>query len=157
MTDIGTAVDSFTEFARDAAPRLRRALVAAFGEQEGQEGMAEAMAYAWEHWERIQAMDNPLGYLYRVGRSRGLWGFRRPGRLPRPDPPTDQPWVEPALPRALERLSKRQRTAVLLVKGYGCTFHEVADILGVSPNTVHKHVDRALIKLRNDLQVGPDD
>ena len=157
VTDISTTVDSFTEFARDAAPRLRSALVAAYGEQEGQEGMAEAMAYAWEHWDRIQMMENPIGYLYRVGRSRGQWGFRRPGRLPRPDPPIDQPWVEPALPRALEGLSRRQRTAVLLVKGYGYTHQEVADILGLSINTVHKHVDRALAKLRNDLKVGADD
>lgn len=157
MTDLDTTVDSFIDFARDAAPRLRRALVAAYGEQEGQEGMAEAMAYAWEHWDRIKTMENPLGYLYRVGRSRGLWGFRRPGRLPRPEPPVEQPWVEPALPGALERLSRRQRAAVLLVKGYGCTFQEVADILGVSPNTVHKHVDRALTKLRSDLKVGPND
>jgi len=157
VTDLETTVDSFTEFARDAAPRLRRALVAAYGEQEGQEGLAEAMAYAWEHWDRIQDMDNPIGYLYRVGRTRGLWGFRTAGHLPRPDPPAEQPWVEPVLPQALERLSKRQRTAVLLVKGYGCTFQEVADILGVSPNTIHKHVDRALTKLRNDLQVGPHD
>lgn len=157
MTDLSTTVDSFIDFARDAAPRLRRALVAAYGEQEGREGMAEAMAYAWEHWDRIQGMENPIGYLYRVGRSRGLWGFRRPVRLPRLDPPNEQPWIEPALPRALEQLSKRQRTAVLLVKGYGCTYQEVADILGLSPNTIHKHVDRALAKLRNDLQVGADD
>lgn len=157
MTDLNTTVDSFTEFAREAAPRLRRTLVAAYGEQEGQEGMAEAMAYAWEHWDQVQGMENPIGYLYRVGRSRGLWGFRRPGHLPRVDPTNEQPWVEPALPKALEQLSRRQRTAVLLVKGYGCTFQEVADLLGVSPNTIHKHVDRALAKLRNDLQVGPND
>ena len=59
MTDLDTTVDSFVDFARDAAPRLRRALVAAYGEQEGQEGMAEAMAYAWEHWDRIQGMETP--------------------------------------------------------------------------------------------------
>lgn len=157
VSGLDTRVDSFTEFAQEAAPRLRRALVAAYGEQEGQEGTAEAMAYAWEHWDRIRTMDNPIGYLYKVGRTRGLWGFQRPARLPRPTALHGTPRFEPSLPAALERLSPRQRAAVLLVKGYGWTLREVADLLGVSPNTVHKHVDRALAKLRGDLKVDADD
>ena len=31
------------------------------------------------------------------------------------------------------------------------------DIRGLSINTVHKHVDRALATLRHELEVGPDD
>ena len=33
-------------------------------------GHAEALAFGWEHWNRVREMDNPCGYLYRVGRSR---------------------------------------------------------------------------------------
>jgi hypothetical protein len=58
-------VESFTKFARNAEPRLRHALVAAYGPDVGREAAAEAIAYGWENWERLQSMDNPIGYLYR--------------------------------------------------------------------------------------------
>lgn len=64
------AVDSFTEFVKQVEPRLRRALPVAYGIERGAEATADALAYAWENWERIEQMDNPAGYLYRVGRSR---------------------------------------------------------------------------------------
>ena len=62
--------DEFATFMLDAEPRLRRALVAAFGSQRGREATAESLAWGWEHWTRVRAMHNPVGYLYRVGRSR---------------------------------------------------------------------------------------
>ena len=64
-------VDSFTEFVKETEPRLRHALSAVFGTDLGKEMTAESLAYGWEHWERVQAMDNPPGYLFIVGRDRG--------------------------------------------------------------------------------------
>ncbi|MDR9451090.1 MAG: sigma-70 family RNA polymerase sigma factor [Acidimicrobiia bacterium] len=151
-----TQIDSFTEFVEVAEPRLRRALVARYGYQEGREAVAEALAYAWEHWERVSAMANPVGYLYRVGRTRGTWGFRRVARLPRPESSNDPPWFEPALPAALENLPARQRTAVMLVKAHGYTYDEAAGVMGVSRTSVQKHVERALVKLRQALEVRTD-
>lgn len=145
-------VESFTAFARNAEPRLRHALVAAYGADVGRDAAAEAIAYGWEHWDRLRTMDNPIGYLYRVGRTSGTRWLRRPTRLPEP-PCTDPPWIEPALPGALNRLSRNQRTAVLLVKGYGLGYREVAELLGTGVSTVQKHVDRALKKLRSELEV----
>jgi len=43
-------VSEFELFALDVEPRLRRALVAAYGSDRGREAAAEALAYAWEHW-----------------------------------------------------------------------------------------------------------
>jgi RNA polymerase sigma-70 factor (ECF subfamily) len=63
-----TKADSFTEFVVGTETRLRHALTAAFGPERGREGAAEALAYGWEHWDRIGKMENPAGYLYRVGR-----------------------------------------------------------------------------------------
>ena len=145
-------VESFTEFARRAEPRLRHALVAAFGPDLGREATAEAIAYGWENWDRLRSMENPIGYLYRVGRTTGTRWLRRPTRLPEP-PRSDPPWVEPALPAALNRLSRNQRTAVLLIKGYGLGYREAAELLGMGISTVQKHVDRALRKLRTELEV----
>ena len=151
-----THIDSFTEFVKEAEPRLRRALVARYGGQEGREAVAEALAYAWEYWDRIADMDNPVGYLYRVGRTRGTWGFKRPVRLPRPQPHQDSTWFEPALPNVIEQLPARQRTAVMLVKAHGYTYDETSDLMGISRTSVQKHVERALDKLRKGLEVTSD-
>jgi hypothetical protein len=62
--------DGFEDFFAVAEPRLRRALVAAYGIERGREAAAEALAYGWEHWSKVRAMKNPTGYLYRVGQSR---------------------------------------------------------------------------------------
>ena len=155
MQYVETKSDAFTDFVRIAEPRLRIALVASYGREAGRDATAEALAYAWENWDRVARMENPIGYLYRVGRSRGRTLFRKPGPLPRPTP-TDMPWIEPALPAALEALSRNQRTAVFLVKGFGWTYREVAELLGVSLGTAQKHVDRGLAKLRSSLEVNID-
>jgi hypothetical protein len=60
----------FEEFVDDARIRLARAFTAAYGPDRGQEALAEAMAYAWTHFDELRAMDNPVGYLFRVGQSR---------------------------------------------------------------------------------------
>ncbi len=145
-----TLIDSFTEFVKGIEPQLKHALVAALGTDLGLEATAEGLAYGWEQWERIRKMDNPGGYLYRVGKSRVKGARRGAPVLPRvsSDP---QPWVEPGLPDALSRLSERQRVAVLLIHTLGYTFSEVADLLGVSKTTVQKHVERGLKRLRAAL------
>jgi RNA polymerase sigma-70 factor (ECF subfamily) len=64
--------------------------------------------------------------------------------------------MEPGLPKALERLSERQRVAVFLVEGLGYSYQEVADLLGVAKGTVQSYVDRGLSKLRRSLGVVVD-
>ncbi len=141
----------FEEFVKLVEPGLRAALVARYGPEVGREAAAEALAWAWENWERLDEMENPAGYLYRVGQSKS-----RRFRLRRttfPAPPIDEmhsgtTWVEPELPRALQQLSQNQRIAVVLVHGYGLTHREVADLLGLSRSTVQNHVERGLLKLQ---------
>ena len=150
MVSEDTLTDSFTEFFSKVEPRLRRALGAAFGVEEGREAAAEALAYGWEHWERLQTMENPAGYLYRVGRTRARRLRRRHVALP---PVSDEhlPWVEPGLPKALDRLSERQRLAVILVCSLGWSQTEVAELLDLSLGTVRKHLERGLARLRAEL------
>jgi DNA-directed RNA polymerase specialized sigma24 family protein len=152
MTEPRTNKTTFAEFHSSAEPQLRRALIARYGGQVGREAAAEALAYGWEHWDRLRTMENPIGYLYRVGqsRSRRLWPrrtvFSAPGL-------TELPWFEPKLPQALEELSARQRQVVVLVHGFEYTHQEVADLLGISRSSVQNHVERGLAKLRSDLEV----
>ncbi len=120
----------------------------------GREAAAEALAYAWEHSKRLLEMKNPAGYLFRVGQSRAR-RFRSKDRPLRFEPAAanPEPWVEPELASALHRLSPRQRTAVLMIHGYGHTYEETARALGVTRSTVQRHVERGMAKLRDDLEV----
>ena len=146
---------SFTEFVRETEPRLKLAMCAAFGPETGVEGTAHALAYGWEHWERVSALPNPAGYLWGVGRNhaRRLTRRRRRTALFESVPVDDLPWVEPALPSALARLTERQRVSVLLVCGLDWTLGEVADLLGIAVPTVQKHVERGMGHLRRELGV----
>ena len=143
---------AFAEFIRRAEQRLSFALAAAYGPDVGADATAEALGFAWEHWDRLVTMENPVGYLYRVGQSRAR-RYRRPRPPVCPPHPSPEPWVEPALPGALARLSRRQRVAVVLVVGFGWYLAEVADLLGVCGSSVQRHLDRGLLKLRASLGV----
>ena len=151
----GRAQESFTTFFQEVEPRLRYALIAALGHDRGREATSEAMAYAWEHWDRIEAMENPAGYLYRVGRSRGRVRWRRYRFNPVSAP--GFPEMEPGLPEALRSLSENQRIAVFLVYGMEWTRREVSDLLGISINSVGNHLERGLRKLWRALGVRIDD
>ena len=143
--------EAFARFVGDTEPRLRRAFVAAYGTERGRDATAEALAWAWEHWDRVQTMRNPAGYLWRVGQSRSRPRRKEPVVLP--EPPADDALVEPALMPALRALTAHQRAAVLLVHGYGWQLHEVAELMSVRVTTVQNHVERAMAKLRAALAV----
>lgn len=147
--------DTFTSFFEDAEPKLRHALVASFGVEVGREAAADALAYGWERWERVRAMENPIGYLYRVGANRGkrIKGRRRPVDLPSVSL-ANLPWVEPRLPEAIGRLSERQRACVVLIHSLDWRQTEVAELLGISVGSVRKHTDRGLEKLQDVLGVA---
>jgi DNA-directed RNA polymerase specialized sigma24 family protein len=151
VTDL-KAADSFTEFVREVEPRLKRALVAAFGTEVGVEATRDALAIGWERWDHVQTKPNPAGYLFGVGRNRARRQVRRRAAFPVP-PSNHEPRVEPALPNALCRLSERQRIAVMLLYGFDWTHVEVAELLGVSVSTVQQHAARGMAKLRHAIGV----
>jgi len=147
-------VEAFDQLIGVLGPRVRMALVSAYGVDVGTEATAEALAYAWEHRSRITAMDNPAGYLYRVGqtaaRRQRRWG--RPVSFPMPSV-VELPEVEPALGAALAALPESQRVCVVLVHAFGWTHPEVGALLGVRATTVRTHVLRGMAKLRARLEV----
>lgn len=147
----------FDAFVRRDGERLRRAFVARFGVSLGNDITEDALAYAWERWASVQAMGNPVGYLFRVGQSsaRRYRRWRRRVLLPAEES-TPTTTIEPGLDAALARLPARQRTAVLLVHGFSWSYREVAELLDVTESTIHNDVHRGLRRLRDSLGVNDD-
>ena len=133
----------FERFVESDGARLRAGLVAAYGPEVGLDAAAEAMAYGWEHWDRLSSMNNPAGYLYRVGQTAARRSQRRGPLMPAPAI-DEVPHVEPRLPEALAQLSELQRTCVLLVHVFGWSQAEAADLVGVSVSTIRTHLARGL-------------
>jgi RNA polymerase sigma factor (sigma-70 family) len=142
----------FHDLTSTGQQHLRRALTARYGLAVGAEVCADAMAYAWEHRDRLAAMANPVGYLYRVGQT----AARRHHRWQRHvDLPTetrdDGTTIEPGLANALGQLRHDERVAVVMVHAYGLGYAEVAELLDVPVSTIRNHVHRGLARLRRTL------
>ena len=146
---------TYEEFVRRDGVRLRAGLVAAYGPEVGADAAAEALAYGFEHWDRVGGMDNPAGYLYRVGQSEARRHFRPTGYLPVAAAP-GLPEFEPALAPAMESLTEPQRVGIVLVHALGWTQREAAELLDVDVSTLRTHIARAMVKLRTALEVTVD-
>jgi DNA-directed RNA polymerase specialized sigma24 family protein len=135
-------------------PVVRRALLARFGVEAGTEAAADAIAWGWEHGELLGRIENPAGYLYRVGQTAARRGRRRIARSAFPVEPVwqDAPDLPGDVFDALFRLRPDQRVSVLLVHGYGFSYQETADVMGVSEGSVRNHVHRGMNRLRADLE-----
>jgi DNA-directed RNA polymerase specialized sigma24 family protein len=89
--------ERFKTFFEDVEPRLRHALVAAYGSDAGSDAAAEALSWAYEHWDRMQGVQSPVAYLFRVAQTRRRavagavdpcpWAWRRSGRTSPPSSP----------------------------------------------------------------------
>jgi RNA polymerase sigma factor (sigma-70 family) len=146
---------SFEPFVEVEGERLRRALVASYGVDAGSDACAEALAWAWEHWDRVREMANPVGYLFRVGQSatrrQRRWRRRRIV-LPAEAGSPDLGELGGRLDEALVALPERQRVVVLLVHGYGHSYAEVAELTGASLASVRNDLHRAMKRLRAQLE-----
>ena len=147
----------FDEFTRSVGEQVRRALVAFYGVEVGTEAAAEAMAVAWTRWAEVSTMDNPAGFVFRVGQSKARphlrWWTRRDsfpsveGQVAAADGTTVD------LLAALARLQPDQRACLVLVKSHGYSYREAAELLGVSEAAVTNHVHRGLVRLRTIMEV----
>lgn len=144
----------FVRFVDEVEPRLLQALVAVYGPVDGRGATVDALSWAWEHWDRLQEIENRSAYLFRVGQSATRRYSVRP--LPtryRVEGLVEDREIEPGLLPALERLSDQQRTVVVLVHAFGWRQTEVAEWLEISVSTAREHLARGLRRLRGDLEV----
>jgi RNA polymerase sigma factor (sigma-70 family) len=142
---------AFETLVSEVEPRLRAALIACYGTEQGRDATAEALAFAWEHWDRLAGIEHPAAYLFRVAQSKS-----RQRRQPQLSiaPEVVEHNFEPKLPSALRALSDQQRVAVVLVHGLDYSVAEVAELLSIHPPRVRTHLERGLRRLRRSLGVN---
>jgi RNA polymerase sigma-70 factor (ECF subfamily) len=144
---------SFSAFVEERESDLRRALTGEFGPHRGRDAAAQALLYGLENWSRVSELDNPAGYLFRVGQR---WGRRQQSR-PIVFAPIDQapsPWFEPGLAPALAGLPTNQRVAVVLRCASDMAYADIAALTDQSEAAVRKQVERGLASLRQALEVN---
>lgn len=146
------SLDEFETFVRTSEERLRIALTASFGVAEGRTAAVDALSWAWENWDRVKTMANPVGYLYRVGQTSAHRIRPRPILVANGKAHVDAERISPELVKAIGDLSDQQRCAVMLVHAFGWTVRDVAEVLDLAPSTVQTHSDRGLARLRNNLE-----
>jgi RNA polymerase sigma-70 factor, ECF subfamily len=153
---------SFESFFDREARTLFRRLYAVTGDAgEAEEIMQDAFLALWERWERVGAMEDPTGYLYRtsmnVFRKRGrraALAVRR--RLALAAPPAsfgDIDGQQDAV-AALRELSPSQRAAVVLLDVLDYPSEEAGKALGMAPGTVRGLASRARATLRTRMSEG---
>jgi RNA polymerase sigma-70 factor (sigma-E family) len=121
---------------------------------------------AYQSWDRIDDQAALDTYVRRVMVNTHIsgWRRRRVDEYPTDDLP-DSPSAEDAtrdsdlhdvVQRAIDRLPRQMRAAVMLRFYDDMTEPEVAAALGVSVGTVKSTVARAVAKLRKDAELGAD-
>jgi RNA polymerase sigma-70 factor (ECF subfamily) len=153
---VGTAL-SFDGFYMANERRLFRALYVLTGSRDEAEDLAQhAFCRVWERWDRVSALDDPAGYLFRTAFNAHHSATRRAVRAarrvvdvvvhsaPTPAPgPADLAADRDHVTRSLARLSPRQREAVVLTQLLDCDASHAARIMRIRPATVRVLVSQA--------------
>jgi len=158
---------AFGEYVRSRSQALLRAATAMTGNRtDGEDLLQATLVKAYQSWDRI---DDPAAldtYVRRVMVNTHIsgWRRRRVDEYPTDELP-DSPSAEDAtsdsdlrdvVQRAIDRLPRQMRAAVMLRFYDDMTEPEVAAALGVSVGTVKSTVARAVAKLRKDTELGAD-
>lgn len=144
--------DSFIQLIDEVRGRLLPVLWSKWGVEVGGDICGEVEEFAWQHRDRLLRMSNPLGFLFRVSQSKARrylrWSKRTtfPGRFP--DLVHEDAQLHDTL-QMLAGLNEDQRTCVLLVHGFGWTYNEVAELMGMNRSEVNNHIHRGLMRLRD--------
>jgi RNA polymerase sigma factor (sigma-70 family) len=153
--------DDFVAFARETTPSLLRAVAKLAPAGSDVEGLAsEALARAYLHWEKIQRVSYRVAWVHRVAMNLAYDVGRTEARSLKLVPERasndrfdDSAAVRTDLVLALKALSAKQRQAVVLHHLADLPVDDVAEVMGISPGTVRKHLERGLASLRRSL--GP--
>ena len=159
----GEGLDFGEFFARENV-RLGHAIYLLTGDRlEAEDLVQEALARAYERWDRVSKMSEPAGYVYRIAsnlhrRRRRTWRRLLTMNDPNPRQPRDPSSEAESridLLAALAELPHDQREAVILVEMLGYDSDTASRVLGIKPVSVRVRMHRGRNRLRELL--GDDD
>jgi RNA polymerase sigma-70 factor (ECF subfamily) len=135
---------SFETFFETERIRLYRILFAITGSrQEAEDISQEAFLRVWERWDRVAALDEPVGYLHRTAmnvfrdrRRRLVLGLKRALRLPAAHDQLEEVETRSVAAGVLAPLTPRQRAAIVLTEALDYSADEAGSILGIKGSTV---------------------
>lgn len=118
----------------------------------------DAFIRVLERWDRVAAMEDSRGYLYRTAMNafrrrygRALQATKRSIHLVPSDDQIAEIDERDAAVRALAGLSPRQRAAVVLIDLLGFRSEEAARMLGIRASTLRMHASRAHSVLKETM------
>jgi RNA polymerase sigma-70 factor, ECF subfamily len=157
------AID-FSDFFSREHLRLGRAIYLVCGDPfEAEDLIQEALARAYERWDRVSVMREPAGYVFRTAVNLHRRRMRT-RRLLRPlsevGAATENDVAHQAdrnadVWTALSQLTHEQRVAVVLVELLGYEPTAAARLLGIAPGAMRVRLHRARASLREALRGDP--
>jgi RNA polymerase sigma-70 factor (ECF subfamily) len=148
----------FRTFFADEHRGLFKTLYFVTGDRaEAADVMQDAFVTLWERWDRIDSIDDPRAYLFRIalnGSKMRARAARRASRRAVPlgvvRDPYDDVDIREDVRRMLQTLTPRQRAALVLLDLYGYGSEDAARIMGIRPSTVRALATqgRALLRER---------
>jgi RNA polymerase sigma-70 factor (ECF subfamily) len=151
---VAPAFDDFWMVHRD---RLSRALAMTIGDVDlATDAIDEAMARAYQRWNHVRTLENPAGWVYRVGLNwtRSLHRRRRrhpPAWLATPTSTADDYGLDPSIDTTMAALPEIQRSVVVCRLLLGWSEAQTASALGLRPGTVKSRLSRSLEALSHTL------
>ncbi|MEP6973381.1 MAG: SigE family RNA polymerase sigma factor, partial [Actinomycetota bacterium] len=125
---------------------------------EAEDILQDALIKIWERWDRVGAMDDPTGYLYRTAMNlfrkrmrRTKLALRRTAKLaPGRDELADVESREVVV-RALGTLTPRQRMSIVLTDLLGYPSEDAAKLMGIRSSTVRVLASQGRTALKKDV------
>lgn len=146
--------DGFDEAFRALYPQARQVALRILGSvADAEDAAAEGMARALVDWRRVGSLPYRDAWILRVTINVAIDTARRRSRshpeVVDVEDTDDATVLRVTLVAALGQLPRRQREAVVLRHLAGLPEQDVAAALGVSQNTVKKHLQRGMARLRS--------
>ena len=154
------ATAEFEDFFERTHRRLFGGLCLVTGDRhEAEEIMQDAYLKVWERWDRVAAMGDPDGFLFRTAMNgfrsryrRAKLSIRRTAAFaPRVDDLAAVEDRDEAV-RILRRLSPAERASVVLTTMFGYSSEEAGRMLGMRPATVRAHATRGRAEARAGME-----
>jgi RNA polymerase sigma-70 factor (ECF subfamily) len=157
------APGDFCTFFEDEHRRLYKTMYFVTGDRsEAADLMQEAFLKLWERWDRIDTIDDPRAYLFRValnGTRMRTRAARRAAKRTVPlgvvRDPYDDVDIREDVRRMLLQVTPRQRAALVLLDLYGYGSEDAGRIMGIRPSTVRALATQGRAVLR--LTGGPNE